>query len=222
MALPMASSAKVVTFGGFKSRADSFRVAGVALCDIPTCFITCRKSLCVAGAILLRRFQKMSCSFRGRCSTWAALWRPPSSFCVAGAAHQATRRVACFLRIPLSGLRQVMSTCQLRGKCGTSWESHSAKQAQHFAKIHPVWKSLLHFTLHTLHFTLHTPHCRLLYSTLYTLHSTLHTLHSTVFTLHSSLHTLHSTLRTLHFTLTTVHFTLHTSHSTLYTPHSTL
>ena len=31
MALPMASSAKVVTFGGFKSRADSFRVAGVAL-----------------------------------------------------------------------------------------------------------------------------------------------------------------------------------------------
>ena len=78
-----------------------------ALCDIPTCFITCRKSLCVAGAILLRRFQKMSCSFRGRCSTWAALWRPPSSFCVAGAAHQAKRRVACFLRIPLSGLRRV-------------------------------------------------------------------------------------------------------------------
>ena len=70
---------------------------------------------------------------------------------------------------------QVMSTCQLRGKCGTSWESHSAKQAKHFAKIHPVWKSLLHFTLHTLHFTLHTPHCRLLYSTLYTLHSTLYT-----------------------------------------------
>ena len=29
----------------------------------------CRKLCCVAGAILLRRFQKMSSSFRGRCST---------------------------------------------------------------------------------------------------------------------------------------------------------
>ena len=31
----------------------SFRVAGVALCDIQTCFVTCGKSFCVAGAILL-------------------------------------------------------------------------------------------------------------------------------------------------------------------------
>jgi len=36
--------------------------------DIQTCFVTC-KSFCVAGAILLRRFQKMCCSFRGRRST---------------------------------------------------------------------------------------------------------------------------------------------------------
>ena len=43
MAVPMASSAKVVTPGGFKCRVASFRVAGVALCDIPTCFITCPK-----------------------------------------------------------------------------------------------------------------------------------------------------------------------------------
>ena len=46
-----------------------FRVAGVALCDIRTCFVTCRKWFCVAGVILLRRFQKMRCSFRGRRST---------------------------------------------------------------------------------------------------------------------------------------------------------
>ena len=46
-----------------------FCVAGAALCDIPTCLITCRESFCVAGAILLRRFQKMRCSFRGRRST---------------------------------------------------------------------------------------------------------------------------------------------------------
>ena len=40
MAVPMASSAKVVTFGGFKCRVASFRVAGVALGDIQTCFVT--------------------------------------------------------------------------------------------------------------------------------------------------------------------------------------
>ena len=44
MAVPMASSAKVVTFGGFKRRVASFHVAGAAPCDIPTCFIMCRKS----------------------------------------------------------------------------------------------------------------------------------------------------------------------------------
>ena len=56
MAVPMGSSAKGVTFGGFKRRVASFRVAGVALRDIQTCFVTCRKSFCVASAILLRRF----------------------------------------------------------------------------------------------------------------------------------------------------------------------
>ena len=66
MAVPMGSSAEVVIFGGFRRVVASFRVAGVALCDIQTCFATCWKSFCVAGAILLWRFQKMYCSFRGR------------------------------------------------------------------------------------------------------------------------------------------------------------
>ena len=69
MAVPMVSSAGGVIFGGFQRFVASFRVAGVALPDIQTCFVTCRKSFCVAGAILLRRFQKMRCSFRGRRST---------------------------------------------------------------------------------------------------------------------------------------------------------
>ena len=69
MAVPMVSSAEVVIFGGFKRLVASFRVAGVALRDIQRCFVTCRKSFCVAGAILLRRFQKMCGSFRGRRST---------------------------------------------------------------------------------------------------------------------------------------------------------
>ena len=69
MAVPMVSSAEVVVFVGFKHLVASFRVAGVALRDIQTCFVTCRKSFCVAGAISLRRFQKMCGSFRGRRST---------------------------------------------------------------------------------------------------------------------------------------------------------
>ena len=69
MAVPMVSSAEGVLFGGFKRLVASFRVAGMALRDIQTCFVTCRKSFCVAGAILLRRFQKMRCSFCGRRST---------------------------------------------------------------------------------------------------------------------------------------------------------
>ena len=44
----------MVTFGGFTRRVTSFRVAGMALRDTPTCFIICRKSFCVTGAILLR------------------------------------------------------------------------------------------------------------------------------------------------------------------------
>ena len=68
-------------FWRFTCGVASFRVAGVALRDIQTCFVTCRKSLCVAGTILLRRFQKMRRSFRGRRSTLDV-----SSFFVARAA----------------------------------------------------------------------------------------------------------------------------------------
>ena len=42
MAVPLESAAKVVTFEGFKSCATSFRMAGMALCDIATCFMTCQ------------------------------------------------------------------------------------------------------------------------------------------------------------------------------------
>ena len=53
MAVPMGSFAEVVLFGGFRRLVASFCVAGVALRDIQTCSGTCRKSFCVAGAILL-------------------------------------------------------------------------------------------------------------------------------------------------------------------------
>ena len=52
-----------------KQAVMSFCVAGVALRDISPSFKTCQKWFCVAGAILLPRFQKMRCFFRGRRST---------------------------------------------------------------------------------------------------------------------------------------------------------
>ena len=70
MAVPMGSSAGGIMFGGFRRLVASFRVAGVALRDIQQRSVTCRKSFCVAGAILLRRFAKMRGRFPGRRSTF--------------------------------------------------------------------------------------------------------------------------------------------------------
>ena len=60
MAVPLVGCAKGVTFGGFTCGVASFRVAGMAFRDIQTCFVTCRKSFCVAGAILLHTFAMFS------------------------------------------------------------------------------------------------------------------------------------------------------------------
>ena len=57
--VPCLKVEKDAHFWRFQSRATSFRVAGVALCDI----ITCRKSFCLTGAILSRGGQKMSCIY---------------------------------------------------------------------------------------------------------------------------------------------------------------
>ena len=110
MAVPMGSSAEVVIFGGCRRVVASFRVAGVALRDIQTCSAPYRKSFCVAGAILLWRFQKMCCSFRGRRST---LDVPIVIFL----GRRSTLDVSCcvFLQIALAGLRQVVTRCKFRG-----------------------------------------------------------------------------------------------------------
>ena len=113
LAMPMVSSAGGVIFGGFTCGVASFRVAGMALRDIQTCFVTCRKSFCVAGAILLRRLQKMRGSFRGRRSTLDV-----SIVILRG--RRSTLDVSCwvFLQIALAGLRQVAP----RYRCGVKCE----------------------------------------------------------------------------------------------------
>ena len=109
----------------------SFCVAGVALCDIPICLLTCRKSFCVAGAKLLRRFQKMSCSFCGRRAPHLTLYTP----------HFTLDTLYSSLYTPHS----------------THDTPHSPLYTLHFA-LHTLHFTLHtpHFTRHTLHSTLHT------------------------------------------------------------------
>ena len=113
MAMPMVSSAKGVTCGGFTCGVASFRVAGVALRDIQTCLVTCRKSFCVAGAILLQRFQTMRCSFHGRRSTLDV-----SIVILRG--RRSTRRVVLrvFCKSHCQGCVKVATRCTFRGKRG--------------------------------------------------------------------------------------------------------
>ena len=205
--VPMAGSAKAVIFVGFKRRVASFRLAGVALCDIPTCFRLVEKSSCVAGTILLRRLEKMRCNF----VAGAELGQPPSSFCVANS----TVDVSC-CSTPYTHI--------LHSKLYTP---HSTLYTLHLKLCTP------HFTLVILHSALHTPHFTLcnLHFTLHTLHSTVCTPHSTLHTPHFTLYipyTLHSTLQpppchTLQTRLPTQHST--SSHPTFGLdplPHSTV
>ena len=184
----------------FKQVVMSICVAGVAFCDIPTCFIPCRKSFCVAGAILSRHFHRMSCSFHGR---------------------------SIILEISVVILRGKGSTSDV-SHCVPHFALHTLHFTLH--TLHFTFHSLHftlhipHSTLYTPHPALYTLHSTLctLHSAFHTLHSTLYTLLSTLYTLQPALHTLHFTLLTPQFTLHAPHFSLHTLHSTLCTLHSTL
>ena len=214
----------------------SFCVARVALCDIPTCFIPCRKCQnwrmsCTKCSFCCPRVSSRASGFL---DTSPCLWGKLQHLLSCRFAWQAWH----FVTFQPVLYRVEISFVWLAQQCTphfTPYTSHSTLYTPHS-------------TLHTPHFTLHTPPHSTLY-TLHTPHSSLHTLHSTLYitlhhftslyitlhhftslyiTLHSTLYTLHFTLYTPHFTfytphtLHTLHFPLHTPHSTLYTPHSTL
>ena len=153
----------------------SFCVAGVALCDIPTCLITCRKNQnwrkshtkCSFWCSHVSRLESLVCPwlrlvYGGSCALHTLpftlhtpLYTPHFTFCTL---HFPTRHLRLYT--PHSTLHSTLSTP--------------------------------HSSLYTLHSTPHsyTPH-----STLYTTHSLLYTPHFTLHTFHSTLHTLHSSLR---------------------------
>jgi len=153
----------------------SFCLAGVALCDIPTCLITCRKCQ-------TQRKSRTKCSFCcSHVSRLECLVFLVASPCLWG------KRRTLHLHSTLPNLHFRLLT--------PLHTPHSTLYTPHFT-LCTLHSSLdtLHSTLHTVLSTLCAPH-----STLYTLHSSLHTLHSTLYTPHSTLHTLH--ILTLHFTL---------------------
>ena len=143
----------------------SFCMAGVTLCDIPTC-LTCQKSFCVPGAILLRRFHKMSCSFPCRHSTLE------TSIVILRGRRNISDVSHCVLCTPRSTLHTLH--CTLHTPHSILDTLHSTLYTLHFKLYTP------RFTCHTVHSTLYTPH-----SALYTLKFALHTSHFTRCTSHS-------------------------------------
>ena len=113
MAVPMVSFAKGVTFD--ISSVASRRFAWQAWHFVTFQHVSrCVKSFfCVAGAMLLRRFQKMRCIFCGSRSTLAT-----SIVTLRGS--RITSDVSCsvFLPIALSGPREVVTTCKFCGRRG--------------------------------------------------------------------------------------------------------
>ena len=161
----------------------TFCAAGVALCDIPTCFITCPKSIFWCDRRnTLASLSEDELHFWQQAQHFGDLHRH-FAWQAAETCRGVALRVCFFLRIALSGLRQVVTMCKSRGKRGASRECHFAWQGPYFGH------STL-FTLHTLcapHFTVDTLH-----STPY-LHSTLYT--SRFYTPHSPLYTPHIRVR---------------------------
>ena len=153
LAVSMGGPAKPLLFEVSKQVVMSFCVSGVALCDIPTCWMTCRESCCG-----LRRFHRMNCSFRGRRSILEI-----SVVILCGRLHNLHFTLHT-LHSTLYALHSTLYTPHSK-----LYTPHSTPYTLHFTLY------TLHSTLHTLHFTLHTLH-----STLYTPPSALYTLHSTL------------------------------------------
>ena len=120
----------------------SFCVAGAPLCDIPTCFRPCRKSFCVAGAILWCSFQKISCMFRSRRSTLE------TSIVILRGRRSTSDVSRCVLYTPHSTLYTLH--CTLLTPHFTLHTLHST-----LLTLHSTLYTFLS-TLHTLHFTLQT------------------------------------------------------------------
>ena len=139
----------------------SFCVAGVALCDIPTCLITC-----------------------GKCQNWRKSRTKCSFFCTHVFRFESL--VVLWRRRVYGGSWKTLPFCFQAG-CHTLHTLHFTLLTPHSTLYtrHSFALFTPHSTLYTLHFPFYAP-----YFTLRTSHSTLSTPRSTLHTLHSTLYTL--------------------------------
>ena len=144
----------------------SFCVAGVALCDIPTCLITCRKYQawrksrtkcsffcahvsCLESLVFLRRRRVYSLWGKLENISYSNVSKQVvMSFCVAGVA-------LCDIPTCLITCRKYQNWRKSRTKC-SFWCSHVSR----LESLVFLWRRHVYggsSALHTLHFTLHTP-----------------------------------------------------------------
>ena len=234
-AVPMVSSAEGVVFWRFHMWC-CFVSCGRRghFVDIQTCFVTCRKSFCVAGAIPLRRFQKMRLQFSRQAQHFGHV-HPDVSCCVFFCESQwqgcvkwrqgadSVAGVAfceiCwkrFLRKPI-GKRRFWS-CNVSKLAEVSHEMlvFVSTRVSGFPVTSPcLWGKLQNLSFSKVFCWANTSEISVvILRGKHTPHTTfypLHTPHFTLLTPPSTLYTPHSTL-----------YPLHTPHSTLYTPHSSL
>ena len=172
----------------------SFCVAGVALCDIPSCLITCRK--CQNW-----RKSRTKCSFFCiPCVLSRVSGFPVASPCLWGKLQnlsfsKVSKQVVmpfCVAGVALCDIPTCLITCR---KC-QNWRKSRTKCSffcTHVSRLESLvflWRRRVYggsFALHTLHSTLHAPQFHNLHFRLQTPHSTLYTPHFTLCTLHSSL-----------------------------------
>ena len=124
-------------FSWMRSEGFSFYFGGLGFCDRNRSQPSASVRHAVAMAVPMASFAKVvtlqtsrSLVSRGRRGTlWCNVSKVvlcarrntfASSFCVAGAALQ-MYRIACFLRIALSGLREEVTRCKFRGRRGILW-----------------------------------------------------------------------------------------------------
>ena len=137
LGVSMGEAAKPLLFEGFQAGCHVVLRGRRGTLWHSTRLITRRKSFCVAGAILLRRFHRRCLAFF---VASAALWTRPSSFCVAGAA--------------LHTLHSTLHSPPFNFTLHTL-HPHFTLYTPHSTLYTP------HSTLYTPHSTLSTPHCRL-------------------------------------------------------------
>ena len=178
-------------FGGLKRRVASFRVADMALCDIPTCFIICWKSFCVAKTHTLH-----STLYTFDSTLYTPHFTLHTLHSTLYTLHFILHTLHCTPHFTLYTLHSTFYTPH-----STLHSTFYIPQSTLYTLRHPTLDTL-HSTLYSFHFALYTPHF-----VVSTPHLTLYTPHSTISTSHSTHYIPHSTL---HF------FTTHNLHPTLF------